>query len=204
MLSLSKYRDLGESAPDFWENREPPPPAEKEAIVVASADGKGIPIRPGGCKKMSVIGAVYTIEPYRRTPQDVLEALFATPSDKQKPAEPRPSPVAKHVRASLKRDDDGTMQASYDDVFAWLGDQAKQRDPNQTQPLVVVMDGQESLWNAGDTHFADNKVEILDLLHATGYIHKAAALFYLYWGATRRSRLTHVIFGNRTKNELTY
>jgi hypothetical protein len=44
--------------------------------------------------------------------------------------------------------------------------------------LVVVMDGQDTLWKASDTHFADNKVEILDLLHATGYIRKAAALFY--------------------------
>ena len=40
------------------------------------------------------------------------------------------------------------------------------------------MDGQETLWNAAAEHFIGNRVEILDLLHATGYIRKAAALFY--------------------------
>ena len=70
------------------------------------------------------------------------------------------------------------MQPSYDGIFTWLGEQAEQRNPNKTQPLVVVMDGQEALWNASRQHFPDNRVEILDLLHATGYIRKAAALFY--------------------------
>ena len=169
-------QDLGESARDFWENRESPSPAKDDEIVVATGDGKGIPIRPDGCKRMSLIGAAYNIKPYRRTPQDVLEALFAKSEDKKKATEPRPSPVAKHVRASLERDEEGSMQPSYESVFAWLGEQAKQRDSNQ--PLVVVMDGQETLWNAAAEHFTDNRVEILDLLHATGYIRKAATLFY--------------------------
>ena len=171
-------QDLGESVQAFWENREPPPPALKDMIVTATGDGKGIPIRPDGCKRMSVIGAIYNIQPYQRTPQDVLEALFAEPGKKIEGTEVRPSPIAKYLRASLERDDDGTMQPSYDNVFAWLAEEARQRNPNQTQPLVVVMDGQEALWNAGKQHFSGNTVEILDLLHATGYVRKAAALFY--------------------------
>jgi hypothetical protein len=98
-------RDLGESVPDFWENREPPPPAEKETIIVATSDGKGIPIRPGACKKMSVIGAIYNIEPYQRTPQDVLEALFAKPGDPKKATKPRPSPVAKGCNPPISHPD---------------------------------------------------------------------------------------------------
>lgn len=172
-------RGLGESVQAFWDNREPPPPAEEDAIIAVTGDGKGIPIRPDGCKRMSVIGAVYNIKPYQRTPQEVLEALFAEKGQKKKEGTKlRPSPVAKHVRASLERDDNGTMQPSYDSVFNWLGKEAEQRNPNKTQPLVVVMDGQEALWNASRQHFTENRVEILDLLHASGYIRKAAALFY--------------------------
>ena len=169
---------LGKSVQAFWGNREPAPPAEKGSIVVATGDGKGIPIRPDGCKRMSVIGAIYNIKPYQRTPQDVLDALFVEPGSKKEHTEPRPCPVAKHVRASLERDNNGTMQASYDNVFTWLAEQAKQRESNPDQALVVVMDGQEALWNAIDQHFSDNRVEILDLLHATSYIRKAAGLFY--------------------------
>jgi len=176
-------RDLGESVQAFWDNREPSPPAEEDTIIAVTGDGKGIPIRPDGCKRMSVIGAVYNIKPYQRTPQEVLEALFAEKGGKKKEgAKPRPSPVAKHVRASLERDDNGTMQPSYDGVFTWLGEQAEQRNPNKTQPLVVVMDGQEALWNASQQHLPEKRVEILDLLHATGYIRKAAALFYTETG----------------------
>jgi len=105
-------QDMGESVQAFWENREPPPRAEKDTIVAVTGDGKGIPIRPDGCKRMSVIGAVYNIQPYQRTPQDVLEALFAEPGKKKEGTETRPSPIAKYVRASLERDEEGTMQPS--------------------------------------------------------------------------------------------
>jgi len=176
-------RGLGESVQAFWDDREASPPAEEDTIIAVTGDGKGIPIRPDGCKRMSLTGAVYNIKPYRRAPQDVQEALFAEKGEKKKEgAKLRPSPIAKHVRASLERDDNGTMQPSYDGIFTWLGEEAEQRNPNKTLPLAVVMDGQEALWNASREHFPDNRVEILDLLHAAGYIRKAAALFYTETG----------------------
>jgi len=81
---------LGKSVQAFWENREAAPSAEKDSIVVATGDGKGIPIRPDRCKRMSVIGAIYNIKPYQRTPQDVLEALFAEPGGKKENIETKP------------------------------------------------------------------------------------------------------------------
>jgi len=126
MLSLSKYRGLGESVEAFWNNREAPPPAEEDTIIAVTGDGKGIPIRPDGCRRMSLIGAVCNIKPYQRTAEDVLEALFAEKGGKKKEGtKPRPSPIAKHVRASLERDDAGTMQPSYDAVFTWHTHQFK-------------------------------------------------------------------------------
>ncbi len=157
---------MGESTQTFWENREAPPEAKKEAIVVTTADCKGVPIRsPEGGKKMSVIGSVYNIDPYRRTPEDVLEALFAKTDDKKETGKLRPKPLAKHVRASLLRDENGAMQPSVDEIFTWFEQEVKQRNPCSNRPQVVLMDGQESLWNASNQQFGDNTVEILD--HST-------------------------------------
>ncbi len=86
-------REMAEAEADFWQDR-PRPPAEQEGkLLVCTADGKGVPIRGGaevvreaeapttggmrpGSKKMALIGAVYTVDPHVRTPEDVLEALF--------------------------------------------------------------------------------------------------------------------------------
>jgi hypothetical protein len=171
-------RNLGASVQEFWENREPPPQVETDEIVVATSDGKGIPIRRDGCKRMSLVGAVYNIQPYQRTSEEVLGALFAEPDGKKANTQARPSPVAKYVRAALQRDEEGSMQPSYNNIFTWLADEVGQRDPSHVHPLVVVMDGQETLWDAAGQHFTGDVVEVLDLLHAAGYVRKAAALFY--------------------------
>jgi hypothetical protein len=53
-------------------------------------------------------------------------------------------------------------------IFTWLGEQVQHRDPLQHKPLVVLMDGQHCLWrDAAETLGARQRVEILDLLHAT-------------------------------------
>ncbi len=69
------------------------PPADEEAeILVATADGKGVPMRrpleervrrgprrgkgeKANKKQMAYVGAVYTIDPFRRTADDVLDEL---------------------------------------------------------------------------------------------------------------------------------
>ena len=90
-------------------------PANSEGcILVVQADGKGVPMVRGETlpplarrgkgdkktrKKEAVATTVYTIEPYARTPQEVVEALFQTrPPDR--PSE-RPPPRHKQVFASL-------------------------------------------------------------------------------------------------------
>src|SRR5271167_4475282 len=73
----------------------PPPPAEEGQIVVVTADCKGIVIRGQGTptvcggqrpagqranqKRMAAVAAVYTVEPYVRTPDEVVAALFHDP-----------------------------------------------------------------------------------------------------------------------------
>jgi hypothetical protein len=86
-------REVATAAEEFWE-AQPTPPSEKEGeLLVCTADGKGVPMRGGakapkgieppatagmrpGTKKMALIGAVYTVNRFLRTPDEVLEALF--------------------------------------------------------------------------------------------------------------------------------
>ena len=59
--------------------------------------------------------------------------------------------------------------------------QVKQRNPHADKPVVLLMDGQESLWKAGGVYLPEDLAEvteILDLLHALGYLWQAAPLFH--------------------------
>jgi hypothetical protein len=186
---------LSSSVAAFWEARAPAPPAQGEEIVVCSADGKGVVMRgepseveaaepgaasedtTGGGKKMALIGAAYTIAPYVRTPEEVLEALFAAPETSAEKPPLRPKPVAKYVRASFERDAQETMAPSYSCIFSWLDQEQRQRDPDNSHRRVVLMDGQQTLWQAAREHFQNgDSVEILDLMHALKYLWEAAAL----------------------------
>jgi hypothetical protein len=200
---------LAVSVPAYWEARAPAPEAQDEEIVVATVDCKGVVMRKAsaevdakqaqleGCqatmcrdqaakeeektgrKKMAVIGSAYTIAPYVRTPEQVLEALFRDPQAVQEEAVVRPKPLCKYIRTSLRRDEFDTLKPAYEEIFGWLAEQHRQRNPQGRSPSVLLMDGQISLWEAGDEYLAEASViEILDLLHATSYIWKAAALFH--------------------------
>jgi len=190
-------RDMAKVCEDFWEAR-PTPPAEQEgALLVCTADGKGVPMRgageaaPGaepptsgamrpGTKKMALIGSVYSVDPYVRTPDEVLEALFReSPRSESPPA--RPEPCFKYVRASLQRDEADSTEPQTQEIFGWMAQQAAQRNPGGTKPMVLLMDGQQSLWDAGLQYLPQDTeavTDILDLLHATGYLWKAAHLFH--------------------------
>ena len=66
-------------------------------------------------------------------------------------------------------------------TFGWLNEQVRQRLATRRGPteLVCIMDGQESLWNLKQTLQEDlPSVEILDLLHVTSRLWKAARLFH--------------------------
>ena len=63
-------------------------------------------------------------------------------------------------------------------VFPWLRAEARQRDPDHRQTWVLLMDGQPALWDAAAAALGDTpRVEILDLLHVTGYLWEAVHLF---------------------------
>jgi hypothetical protein len=126
-------QQVAASVQAFWAARKAAPAAQGEGLIVCSADSKGGVMRPAltetasraeanapteasedelGGKKMALLGAVYTIAPDVRTPEQVLQALFERPSltGAQPPA--RPKPLHQYVRASLARDAHGKMAPS--------------------------------------------------------------------------------------------
>jgi hypothetical protein len=190
-------REMATAAEDFWRDRPTPPAQQEGQILVCTADGKGVPMRGGakapkgveppatggvrpGTKKMALLGAVYTVDPFVRTPEEVLEALFQDAPAGAPPAS-RPRPCHKHVRAALQRDERDSTEPQVQAIFGWMAEQTRRRNPDGNQPVVLLMDGQESLWKAGWDYLPEELAEvteILDLLHALGYLWEAAHLFH--------------------------
>ena len=191
-------RKLAEDVAAFWEAQSPPPKQEEGALLVCTADGKGVPMRQAadqakiegvesntevkkGSKKMALLGAVYTIDPYRRTPEEVLDALFRKPEKAEEQPSNRPKPCFKRVRAALMRDRAESTAPQVKAIFGWMAQEVVDRTAAMQRPLILLMDGQESLWNAGLEYLPEQQfevTEILDLLHAVSYVWKAVHLFH--------------------------
>ena len=184
-------RQMAQDTAAFRESLPAPPAAEEGQILVVTADGKGVVIRgqatptlcggerPAGSrvngKRMAAVGAVYSIDPYVRGPEEVVAALFR---DANYTPSPRPEPCGKRVWASLPQGQ-GKEHSSIDMVFDWLLGEYVLRNADSRLPTVYLCDGQETLWQACHEYLPeDNATEILDLLHVTPRLWQAAKLFY--------------------------
>ena len=190
-------REMAAAVEDFWTDQPTPPGEQEGEILVCTADGKGVPMRGGakapkgveppstggvrrGTKKMALVGATYTVDPFIRTPEEVLEALFQE-SSACEPLPSRPRPCFKYVRAALQRDDMDSTDPQVQAIFGWMAEQVAQRNPDGMKRVILLMDGQDSLWRAGWAYLPEtlaDVTEILDLLHALGYLWEAAHLFH--------------------------
>jgi hypothetical protein len=191
-------RQMAKSAAEFMDQQQPPPPQEEAAILVQSADGKGVPIRRGddtkpieshrsksgpkpNRKKMATVGAVYSVDPHIRTPEEVVDALFRNPGEqRQEDKRKRPRPQHKRVRVSLDHiDAQGDQVRGAPAIFGWMAGQVELRNPDGTKPLVTIMDGQQALWDERDVFQGETpSTDILDLLHVTPRLWDAAHQFY--------------------------
>jgi hypothetical protein len=179
-------QEMAQPATAFVLSR-PQPEAEGE-VVVASADQKGVVLRrsaddpapkahrtkgdKASQKRMATVATVYSVNRYRRTPEDVVAALFR---DAREPSRDRPPPQHKDVWASLPRED--VPGSGIERAFAWLVGELYLRGRAKGKPLVFLSDGQEALWGARQEWLPERAVDILDLLHVTPRIWQAAHAF---------------------------
>lgn len=155
------------------------PSAEEGPILVAQADGKGVPmvrretadlkVRRGKGdkktrKKEAIATAVYTIEPYYRTPQDVVNALF-----KKGDLPPgRPAPHHKQIFASLRGKDQAIKR-----LAAW----AARREGQHIRERVALTDGAEPLQKQVLAKLAGFTL-VLDIIHVDEHLWKAGTALY--------------------------
>jgi hypothetical protein len=196
-------RAMGEQAACFLDDLSPPPMDKEGALLVATADGEGVPLvqaeaqkvpafdqkeRPGN-RRMATLGCVYTVNRHVRTPEQIVAALFRDDTV----AQPAARPEAQHKRyrayfAEAGQQGADAVPGAYR-TWTWLAEEVTARS-QPDQPLVRVMDGQPSLWEASDAcleelvakrEAAGTKlvvVDVLDIMHVSSYLWKAAKAFH--------------------------
>jgi len=177
-------RKMSKSVPDYRENQSAPKKENEGKILVVVRhnrdkariyDHRSKRGPKPDRKKMATVGTVYSVEPFKRTPVEVADALFCQPSDKHNKRS-RPSPLNKRVFPCLTSDYQKENKAT-DIVFNWMANQVKDRRFGTRKQHILIMDGQPSLWKAGENYLPHSRIEILDLLHVTPKLWEAASIF---------------------------
>ena len=155
------------------------------SILVGAIDCKGIPmvkseltlktVRRGKGqkaqkKKMATVAAVFTQEPYIRTPEEVVQSLFPTGEAQHSRSRHKScGPQSKRVWASL--------QASKDWFISDVKEEMARRDPHRSKYRVVVSDGERALQRRA-ARMIDDAVFVLDLLHVLEKLWAAGHALY--------------------------
>lgn len=211
-------RRTGQDAELFLANLPKPPAEEEGDVLVLSCDGKGVPLvrddaakvpafetagkRPGN-RRVACVASVYSVDRFVRTADDIVAALFRDNGTPDEELPRRPSPQFKHATAHFAKeyqDGDETLTVSAThEGFGWASGEIERRHQSG-QPLVLLMDGQHSLWDTAALHsFREPLVEILDIVHVSSYVWSAAKI--LETDRTQqmeftRQRLTKILEGD--------
>jgi hypothetical protein len=197
---------VGEQAREYLDALPQPPLEEEGELLVATADGKGVPLirdhvqaspvhgpkpsRPGN-RRMATLACVYSVDPYVRSAEDVVAALFREERAREDAA--RPKPCHKRMTACFPTVEDAGGEEELQirgDIRAWSW-AAAQIDQRRAagQVLIRLCDGQESLWSVSDTCLGLDAMEegqkrsedvrdILDIIHVAGYVWSAGRALY--------------------------
>lgn len=178
----------------FRDNRPAPDPASEGEVLVLSADGKGVVLRrpaeapappahrtkgdKASLKRIAIVGTADTVERHVRTPEQVVAALFADEPQATRPD--RPAPAHKRVWASLPQVDEltGKWEPGQHFVYDWLLNEIAERNPGLAKEMVHLHDGQEMPGEMRQAYLPrKNGTDVLDLLHMTPRLWRAAHLF---------------------------
>jgi hypothetical protein len=186
-------RVVASHALSFQDALETPPACEEGPLMIVTADGKGVPMRrpeaeeeagpkphhrrgPGekaNKKRMACVGAVYSIEPFVRKAEDIIDEVL-----RDKKAKERPRPQHKHVWAELTREfEDEPPVTAKDGLFCHLIGELTARNLGHDRPVICVMDGERALWDAQAVYFPE-AVGVLDLFHVLERLWAVAHCFH--------------------------
>jgi hypothetical protein len=190
-ITVRASEDLNrEQASDvvLFQDRLPAPDAAEEGpLLVVTADCKGVPLvrkalppeeatdapsparakrrrgkgEKANKKKMAAVGAVYTIEPFVRTADDVIDEVMRKEAGAR-----RPRPQNKRLRAELLV---GKVA-----LFLWLADEVIRRNPRGRKPVIFLSDGEQALHDRQGEYLPEGTICILDLFHVMERLWKVA------------------------------
>lgn len=212
-------RRVGLQAEAYLDELAAPPAAEEGELLVLTGDGKGVPLIQAdakrvplfdgelrrGNRRMATLAAVYSVDRFERSKEDVLAALFRERDGAHPDRPKRPEPTARQLTARFATERDlgegPQMISGAIEAFSWAARRVADRH-RADQPLICLMDGQPSLWDAADAaldpDLSESKIEILDLLHAAKYVWDAAKVFHSqreHREAFARERLDRLLSG---------
>jgi hypothetical protein len=182
-------RTVAGYAPAFQASLEVPPPEQEGSLLVVTADGKGVPMRrppqdgpkphhrrskgeKANKKQMACVGAVYSIEPFVRRAEDIIDEVL-----RDQKARERPGPQHKHVWAEMTREVGGIEVPAKEGLFCHLYAELTARNLGQDRPVVCLLDGERALWDAQEVYFPE-AVGILDLFHVLERLWAVAHCFH--------------------------
>jgi hypothetical protein len=198
-----RIANLGCWAEEFNQERAPVRLAHEEEILVAQADGKGVPIRTSFEKraneelgvplprrpalKKDYAKSKHRVKAGRETGgvQRATCGAFYSIARHQRTAtelleslgQRSPRPVNKRLWAEMNLLSDQEVSRGSVRVFESLANELAERDPHGAKQLVVLMDGDPHLW-ALQQEYLPNAIAILDLFHATEKLWSVANCLY--------------------------
>jgi hypothetical protein len=173
-----------------------PQPCTDATLLVLSADGKGVVIRPEalreatakaaaakngnkmatrlapgekhGRKRMATLGTVYDAEPAPRAVDDIIaDPAEAIDTEKER----RPGPKARSKWLC------GSVNDTAEQVIAAVFDQAEARDPDHRRRWVVLVDGARHQLDLVQAEAARRNITVhilIDIIHVLEYLWDAA------------------------------
>jgi len=179
----------------FYTQNAPDPKEQSSGILVLSADGKGVVMRPDDLreatrnaaqtkenklgkrlsrgeksnrKRMATVAAVYTVAPYKRTPEQVTRTLAPLHEIEQD----RPEIEHKRVWASLEKSPEDVLEAAFLEGL--------RRDPCHQKKWVGLVDGNALQLKLLKKLAHKHRVEVtivMDIIHVTEYLWDASTAF---------------------------
>lgn len=183
-------QQMAQHAEKFQAHKAPPPAEEEGEVLVATFDGKGVPMRrplqervrsgrrrrkgeKANKKQMACVAAVYSIDRFRRTADDVVDEVR-----RRERRSDRPQPKHKRVWAEMTHVREG--EAYNGRSLAVVGGTIDliERDPDDSKPIVCLTDGEQALIDEVQQWLPPRTVHILDIMHVLSRLWLAAYCFH--------------------------
>ena len=152
--------------------------AEERAHKMGTRLSKG---EKKNAKRMACVATVYTIEPFVRTPEEVIDQAGCTLAKR-----PRAGPEQKRVWASLEKEPE--------QVIAEALAEARHRDPTGDKIWVALVDGNKPQIRHLRRMAQENEIDltiVVDIIHVIEYLWSAGRAFHPESGPELESWVQH-------------